>query len=53
MGRKKNKQKEIKSSPSTTPEALSEHLEDLSKNLKPQTTDKNIADLKRWIEELS
>ncbi|KAG8633797.1 hypothetical protein MANES_18G136308v8 [Manihot esculenta] len=53
MGRKKNKQKEVKSSPSpsSTSKALSEHSEDLNKTQKAQ--DKNPEDLKRWIEELS
>ena len=51
MGRKENKQKEVKSSSSFIPKALSDHSEDLSKTLKTQ--DKSPLDLKKWIEELS
>ncbi|KAG8661917.1 hypothetical protein MANES_01G049390v8 [Manihot esculenta] len=61
MGRKKNKQKEIKSSSSSPTKALSEHsekvMETIVKPSKPSKTintqDKNPEDLKRWIEELS
>ncbi|XP_043816642.1 uncharacterized protein LOC122724830 [Manihot esculenta] len=60
MGRKKNKQKKIKSSSSST-KALSKHSEELNKStIKPvepsKTTkiqEKTSEDLKKWIEELS